>query len=222
MPSLQITPVRATTLSPFHFHSLAVQDGTATLSTFMPDRTMSFALGAALGALLPSPALPQKDYRTHLKALPALASVFEARNPRLLKPLGKRLNLDGEGGYTQKIIHATSSGNLKTWFFVQEVPQGVVYEGAFFGLDPFELLHSKSGGKECNEIIIRTGRHLGGLVKVERADIGAARINLHTPSLLGISPPTDVDMELYALHDLQLSGKMGLSQIANIYQNWMN
>lgn len=222
MPTLKITSVRATTLSPFHFHSLAVQDGTATLATFMPDRTMSFALGGALGALLPSPALPKKDYGTHLRNLPALASVFEALNPRLLKPTGKRLNLDGEGGYTQRIINATSSGNLKTWFFIQEVPKGVVYEGAFFGSDPFELFSSLSGSAESDEIIIRTGRHLSGLMKLERTDLSEARINLHTPRLLGLDPPTDIDMELYALHDLQLSEKLSLDRIAEIYEKWVN
>ena len=93
------TSLKATVLSPFHYHSLAVQSGTATLPVFMTDRAMGFALSAALGALRASPALPKEpDYKRHLSQLPWMASVFETDTPKLLRPLAKRLNIDAEGG----------------------------------------------------------------------------------------------------------------------------
>jgi hypothetical protein len=41
--------------------------------------------------------------------------VFET--PRLLPPLARRLNLDDEAGLTKAVQDATSTGNLKTYFF---------------------------------------------------------------------------------------------------------
>ena len=130
---------RATVLVPFHYHSLAVPGGTATLPDFLTDRQISFAIAAALGCLSASPALPMKDYRAHMTALPLLASVFETKEARLLRPLAKRLNIDAEAGLTKSVQDATGTGNLKTYFFIQEVPPGLVYEGAIFGADPFAL-----------------------------------------------------------------------------------
>ena len=96
----QAIGVRATVLSPFHYHSLAVPSGTATQPEYLTDRQMSFALAGTLGCLSSSPALPRKDYRGHLAALPFLASVFETRAPRLLPPRACRLNIDAETGFT--------------------------------------------------------------------------------------------------------------------------
>ena len=66
------TPVRAISLTPFHYHSLAVPSGTATLAAYLADRSMSYALAGAMGALAPSAALPQKDYARDLRQLPWL------------------------------------------------------------------------------------------------------------------------------------------------------
>lgn len=209
--------VRATVLSPFHYHSLAVPSGTATQPEFLTDRQVSFALGAALGCLSSSPALPRKDYRAHLAALPFLASVFEAENPRLLPPLARRLNLDDEAGLTKAVLDATSTGNLKTYFFVQEVPPGVVYHGAVFGADPF-LLAAKAEGAPCREIVVRTGRHLGGLLRLEQVPPGAVRLNVHTAALFG--KQAELPVELYAMHDLQLSPPLAVQHAGAQVARW--
>ena len=216
--SLGIVGVKATVLSPCHYHALAVPSGTATQPDFLTDRQMSFALGAALGCLAPSPALPRKDYRTHLGALPFLASVFEASEPRLLPPLARRLNLDDEAGLSKAVLDATFSGNLKTYFFIQEVPPGVEYYGAVFGADPFALA-SRAEGRPCREIVVRTGRHLGGLLRLvpERA-ASPVRLNVHTAALFGQSEVLTV--ALYAMHDLQLSPPLPAAEAGQQVARW--
>lgn len=220
MPSgavLGAVGVRATVLSPFHYHSLAVPGGTATQPDFLTDRQVSFALGAALGCLSSSPALPRKNYRAHLAALPFLASVFEAANPRLLPPLARRLNLDDEAGLTKVVQDATSTGNLKTYFFVQEVPPGVVYHGAVFGADPFALA-AQAEGAPCCEILVRTGRHLGGLLRLEPEPSGPVRLNIHTAALFG--KEQGLPVELYAMHDLQLTSPMPVQHAGAQVARW--
>jgi hypothetical protein len=203
--------VTATTLSPFHHHSLAVQSGTATLPTFMPDRALSFALANAMGALRALPVLPLKPkYKEHLGRLPWLASVFETDEPRLMRPLAKRLNLDTEGGYQKAIIDATGTGNLKTYFYIQEVPPGVVYKGAFFGeADPFDLV-AETTGRPCDEIVVRIGRHLGGVVKIERATHDVVRLNAHTARYF--DDRRKLPVEIYALHNLQVTPRLSIER----------
>ncbi|MDD2867480.1 hypothetical protein [Neomegalonema sp.] len=213
------TPVRAVSLTPFHYHSLAVPSGTATLSSYLADRSMSYALAGAMGALAASAALPQKDYRRDLEALPWLCSAFEAQNPRLLPPIGKRLNLDTEGGYQKRLMDATGTGNLKTWFYIQEVPPGVVYEGAVFGPDPFRLA-SEVEGRKVESLVLRTGRHLGGLIELRRApEIEAARLNLHTAKLFGAAVEA-MEVDVFALYDIQLTAPMKLAEAAAVVGSW--
>ncbi len=224
MRTPDVTPVRAVTLTPLHYHSLAVPSGSATIAAFLADRSMAYALAGAMGALAPSAALPQKDYRRDLGALPWLCSAFEARNPRLLPAIGKRLNLDTEGGYSKKIMDATGTGNLKTWFFIQEVPPGVEYDGAIFGPDPFRMA-SVVEGRDVREIIIRTGRHLAGIVSLTRADPGTPiRLNAHTAHLFGTEPEEDPDMavEVFALYDIQLTAPMEPDKAREIVGRWRN
>lgn len=197
--------VQAEVLSPFHYHSLAIAGGTATQPNYLTDRQVTFALAAALGGLSSSPALPRKDYRAHLAALPFLASVFETATPRLLPPLARRLNLDDEAGLTKSVLDATSTGNLKTYFFIQEVPPGIVYEGAVFGANPF-FLAATAEGREVTEIVVRTGRHLGGLLRLRRAAPKKLRLNAHTAALFGRADGLEVDV--YAMHDLQVTRPM--------------
>ena len=212
-----VVGMKATVLSPFHYHSLAVPGGTATQPDFLTDRQVSFALGAALGCLSANPALPRKDYRAHLAALPFLASVFEAAAPRLLPPLARRLNLDEEAGLTKAVQDATGTGNLKTYFFVQEVPPGVEYHGAVFGADPFALA-GRAEGQACREIVVRTGRHLGGLLRLEPEPAGEVRLNVHTAALFG---QTDgLAVELYAMHDLQLSSPLPAEEAGKCVARW--
>lgn len=222
MKTIGVTAVRAVTLTPFHYHSLAVPGGSATLSTFLADRSMCYALTGAMGGLRPSVCLPViKNYRGDLAAMPWLCSAFEAENPRLLPPLGKRLNLDTEGGYQKRIMDATGTGNLKTWFYIQEVPQNVVYRGAVFGPDPFDMA-SEVEGREIREIVVRTGRHLGGLVSLRRdEDPGEVRLNAHTAHLFGADmKEPDLKVEIFALYDIQLTKPMSLKRAAELVAGW--
>jgi hypothetical protein len=212
-----VVGVRAEVLSPFHYHSLAVPGGTATQPDYLTDRQVTFALGAALGCLSSSPALPPKDYRAHLSALPFLASVFETTTPRLLPPLARRLNLDDEAGLTKAVQDATSTGNLKTYFFIQEVPPGILYEGAVFGADPFALA-AEAEGRPVTEIVVRTGRHLGGLLRLSRMRLQAVRLNAHTAGLFGKADGLDVD--IYAMHDLQVTRPMAPDTALAAVRGW--
>lgn len=222
MKNIGVTAVKAVTLTPFHYHSLAVPSGTATLSTFLADRSMSYALTGAMGGLRPSVCLPvDKDYRKDLTAMHWLCSAFEAENPRLLPPIGKRLNLDTEGGYQKRVMDATGTGNLKTWFYIQEVPQDVVYQGAIFGPDPF-VMASEVENRVVNEIIVRTGRHLGGLVALRRAtDVTQVRLNVHTAHLLGAdTEDADLAVDIFALYDIQLTRRLDLETAAGLVSGW--
>jgi hypothetical protein len=218
-----VTAVRAVTLTPFHYHSLAVPSGTATLSTFLADRSMSYALAGAMGGLRPSACLPvSKDYAGDMRAMTWLCSAFEAENPRLLPPIGTRLNLDTEGGYQKRVMDATGTGNLKTWFYIQEVPQGVVYQGAIFGPDPFTMA-SEAEGREVDEIIVRTGRHLGGVVSLRRdPEPRPVRLNAYTAHLLGADPNADENLrvDIFALYDIQLTRPLPLEDAARIVSGW--
>lgn len=217
-----ITPVVARALCPLHYHSLAVQSGTATLAGFLADRSMSYALANAFGGLAAGPALPATpDYLRELSVFPWLCTMFEARNPRLLPPIGKRLNLDAEGGYQKRIMDATSTGNLKTWFYIQEVPEGVVYDGAILGPDPFELA-SELEGRDVSEIIVRTGRHLGGILSLQRnPELERVRLNAHTAHLFGRDQQDDPDMKVsFALYDMQVTDPMSLDKAQATVGTW--
>lgn len=218
------TRIRATTLTPFHYHSLAVPSGTATLAPYLADRAISYALASAMGALAASPALPKRDYLRDFRAFPWLASVFEAREPRLMRPLGKRLNLDAEGGYRKRIHEATGTGNLKTWFFIQEVPPGTVYHGAIFGPDPF-LLAEGIENRDVGRIVVRIGRHLGGMLALDRCesdDNDKVRLNAWTADLAGYDVDNDplMSVDVYALHDIQITAPMSLGSAAERVNAW--
>ena len=218
------TRIRAKTLTPFHYHSLAVPSGTATLAPYLADRAISYALASAMGALAASPALPKKNYLRDFRALPWLASVFEAREPRLMRPLGKRLNLDAEGGYQKRIHEATGTGNLKTWFFIQEVPPDTVYHGAIFGPDPF-LLAEGIENRDVGRIVVRIGRHLGGMLALDRCetdDNDKVRLNAWTADLAGYDVDNDplMSVDVYALHDIQITAPMPLEAAAERVSAW--
>ena len=219
--AVPVTPVRATTLTPFHYHSVPVPSGTATIARFLADRSMSYALAGALGSLRPSDALPSKDYRRDLVALPWLCSAFEAAEPRLLPPLAKRLNLDAEGGYPKRVQDATATGNLKSWFFVQEVPPGVAYDGAVFGPDPFEAA-GQVEGRPVDEIVVRTGRHLGGLLRLRRHAVDRVRLNAHTAHLFGDEPGADprLAVDVFVLYDMQFTRPLELGAAAEVVARW--
>lgn len=218
---MNVTPVTVTTLTPFHYRSVPIPSGAATLTGYMPDRSISYALAGAMGALCASPALPTKDYLRDLKALPFLFSVLESGSNRLLPPSGRRLNLDTEGGYGEKVQLATGSGNLKTWYFVQEVPQDVVYHGVVFGPDPFAMAAGDDGAP-ADTIVMRTGRQLSGLLKMRRSDgIDHCRLNAHTAMLFGDDLASDdLAVEVFALYDIQVTRPIEVAHAAQIVARW--
>lgn len=222
MKTIPYVGLKAITLTPFHYHSVAVPSGTATLPEFIGDRAMSFAIAAAVGCLRPSPVLPSKNHLAHMSRLPGLASIFETNSPKLLRPLGKRLNLDAEMGASKSIQDATGTGNLKTWFFIQEVPAGVEYEGAVFGYDPFEFA-SQADGKAVHELTLRVGRHLSGIIKLVCADIPAVRLNAHTALTFGRNvSDVGIKVDRFSMYDLQPTEKIDISKASGIVGGWTN
>lgn len=215
------TGVRATTLTPFHYHSLAIQAGTSTLAEYIGDVAVSFAMASVLGCLHGGPALPVKrSVKEHLMAMPIQASLFETKNPQLMQPIFRKLNLEHEGIWAKGTFDATATGNLKTFYAAQEVPAGVMYEGALFGLDPFDAI-SEEAGENIDEIIIRIGRNLGGVVKLERApDVQDVRLNAHTAILFDMEKNLKQKMIRYALHNIQPLEKMSLDDAKQVITSW--
>ncbi len=206
-----ITPVIATTLTPFAYHSLMVQGGTATLPELIGDCTLAFGLAATLGWTWVRTALPAKDYRGHLEAMPFRCSILTTETPRLLSPLTRHLNLDDEAGIQSKFYNATSKGNVKTFFHIQEVPPYQRFSGAIFGLDPFALIGEK-------EIVIRVGLHRNGMVKLQPAKepLDGVRLNAATAKLFG----RDLPVNRYCLHNLQLTPELTLSEALEEVWRW--
>lgn len=204
-----ITGIQAETLTPFAYHSLMVQSGTATLPELVSDHALMFGLAATLGMMHNSVCLPEKDYRRDLDVMPWRASVLMTNSPRLLPPVARRLNLDEEGGMKQKLYAVTSKGNLKTYFFTQEVPPGVVFNGALFGFDPFEY-----SGQD--ELVIRIGLHRNGMLRIRRTEVEQVRLNAATAALFG----RELSVERYLLYGLQLTALMSLKKAFQELQQW--
>ncbi|MEA3642357.1 MAG: hypothetical protein VBE63_20795 [Lamprobacter sp.] len=205
-----IIGLRATTLTPFAYHSLAVQGGTATLPELIGDNAVCFGLASALGYVRPWGALPPKDYRRDLLAMPWRASVLMADAPRLLPPLARRLNLEEEGGFPKKLRDVVYKGNLKQFWTTQEVPPEAVFRGALFGVDPF-----KDTGQDS--LVIRIGLHRNGLVKLERDDsIDSVRLNAWT----AMQFERALSVQRFLIYPLQLTAPMPLGQAAEEVAQW--
>lgn len=200
----------AETLTPFAYHSLMVQSGTATLPELIGDRAIAFGLAATLGMMSARVALPERDYRRDLAAMPYRTSVFVTDEPKLLPPLIRRLNLDAEAGLQEKVANVARKGNLKDFFLIQEVPSGQIYRGAIFGLDPFAV----SGQ---SELVIRIGLHRSGMVRL-RPDtrIDTVCLNAATAALFG----RELAVSRYCLYSLQLTLPMGLEDAADEVRQW--
>jgi hypothetical protein len=205
-----VVGLRAETLSPFAYHSLAVQGGTATLPELIGDNALAFGLASALGYIRARGALPEKDYRRDLRAMPWRASVLIADEPRLLPPLARRLNLDEEGGYRKKLRDVTYKGNLKQYWTTQEVPPGAVFRGAVFGVDPFEAT-------EQDTVAIRIGLHRNGMVKLTRdPELERVRLNAATAALF----KRELPVERFLLYGLQLTAPMSLAEASEEVGQW--
>jgi len=203
--------IRATTLTPFVYHSSMVQGGSATLPELISDRAIAFGLAATLGMLQASVALPKKDYYRHLKAMPYRTSVFMTDKPRLLAPMIRRFNLTEEGGYPSKIQSVVKRGNLKDFFHTQEVPEGQIFTGAIFAINDFEPF------KEQEKLVIRIGLHRNGMVLLEKTDTKIpVRLNAVTAALFG----SEILVEQYYLHNLQLSPTYSLKEAEAEIMKW--
>ena len=205
----------AQTLTPFAYHSLMVQSGTATLPELIGDRAAAFGLAAALGMTAARVALPPKDYRGHLAAMPWRTSVFMTDDPKLLPPVTRRLNLDAEAGIQAKVASVAKRGNLKDFFHTQEIPPGQTFAGAIFGMDGFDPFEET--GEE--ELVIRIGLHRNGMVRLKRSEdqAGPVRLNASTAALFGRELPVD----RYCLHSLQLPPWMALEAAAAEVSEWV-
>ena len=208
--------IKATTLTPFAYHSLMVQSGSATLPELISDRAIAFGLAATLGWLRASVALPPKNYHAHLGAMPYRTSVFMTASPRLLPPLVRRLNLDAEGGLKWKTQNVAKKGNLKDFYQIQEVPAEQEFTGAIFGLDPFayaeKVMHQK-----VNKLVIRVGLHRNGMLLLEKEPkIQQVRLNVATAALF----KRDLPVERYCLYGLQLSPQYALAEAVTEVEQW--
>jgi hypothetical protein len=206
--------VECETLTPFAYHSLPVQSGTATLPELIGDRAAAFGLALALGMTDARVGLPAKDYRGHLGAMPYRTSVFLCDTPRLLSPLTRRLNLDAEAGYQKKIQDVAKKGNLKEFFYTQEIPPGQVYRGSVFGLDGFDPF--EEAGRD--ELVIRIGLHRSGMARLRKSRAPAPRVRLNaaTAALFGRELP----VERYCLYDIQLTPWMAAEEAEEEAERW--
>lgn len=190
--------ITAETLTPFAYHSLMVQSGTATLPELISDRAIAFGLASTLGMTASRVALPAKDYKGHLSAMPWRTSVFMTDSPRLLPPITRRLNLDAEAGFQKKTQDVAKKGNLKDFFYIQEVPPYQIFKGIIFGMEGFDPF--KYAGE--SELVIRVGLHRNGMVLLKKSQLKEkVRLNASTASLFN----RELAVDRYCLHSLQLS-----------------
>ncbi|GAB6146149.1 hypothetical protein [Desulfocicer niacini] len=190
--------ITAETLTPFAYHSLMVQSGTATLPELISDRAIAFGLAATLGMTASRVALPAKDYKGHLSAMPWRTSVFTTDDPRLLSPITRRLNLDAEAGFQKKTQDVAKKGNLKDFFYIQEVPPYQIFKGIIFGMEGFDPFNYAGE----SELVIRVGLHRSGMVLLKKSQSKEkVRLNAATASLFG----RELSVDRYCLHSLQLS-----------------
>lgn len=211
-----ITGIQAETLTPFAYHSLMVQQGSATLPELISDQAIMFGLAATLGMMDASPCLPEKDYRRDLLQMPWRASIFTTKQPRLLSPLVRRLNLTEEAGYRKRIQDVVKKGNLKDFFTTQEVPPGVTFRGALFGYDPFR----ETG---LDEIVIRIGLHRNGMVRLSKPNpkkghepVEQVQLNAATAHLF----QRELPVARYLLHGIQLTPAMPLNEARDEVMQW--
>lgn len=201
--------IKATTITPFSYHSLMVQSGSATLPELISDRAVAFGLAAGLGMMNRSVALPPKDYKKHLAALPWRAPVFFTEHPRLLPPLLRYTNLDTEGGFPKKLDDVTRKGNFKRFYHIQEVPQDQEFYGALFGFDPF----AQTG---LDYLIIRIGLQRNGMIKLEPFDVPRVCLNASTAALF----KRELGVSRYILHSIQVTAPMPIEEALEEILQW--
>ena len=214
-----IFPFRLTALSSWAWHGLAVPSGTATLNDVVTDTAVAFATAAALGMTPRSPCLPPApDYRGHLAALPFKSTLFLGSENRLNRPLARRLNLDAECGMPPSIHTARSSGNIKDYFYVQEVAAGSVFHGCFLHADPVGIAR-EAYGEMSDRLVVRLGLGRNGVGLLERcAAPSDICLNLHTARLF--DPHVDLPAGPYRLHNIQPSRPLKPEDALRITAGW--
>jgi len=203
-----ITGIEAKTLTPFNYHSLMVQGGTATLPELISDAAIAFGLASTLGMMNARVALPKKDYLRDWRAMPWRTSIFTTDQPELLPPVIRRLNLTDEAGYAEKLQNLTKRGNFKDFFSTQEVPANVYFSGAIFGFNPFQ------DGKK--ELVIRIGLHRNGMVRLRPKLIKEVCLNAATAHLF----ERELTVNRYLLHGLQLTRAISVKDALKEVQQW--
>ena len=211
MISAGFVGIQAETITPFHYHSLAIASGSATLPECISDIAMNYALAAVLG-MMASVALPlQANYRCDLSVIPWRCSVLMAESSRLLPAQVQRLNMDAEGGLSQRLYAGASKGNLKDFYRIQEVSQGSIYKGVIFGENPFEIT-----GKD--ELIVRIGKHRRGMLRLTPITIEEGiRLNAYTADIFGQTETVD----RFLLHTLQLSKQYAIDEAQERVLTWI-
>ena len=115
--------------------------------------------------------------------------------------------------FKKKTQDVAKKGNLKDFFYTQEVPPYQKFTGIILGLegfDPFEY-----AGED--ELVIRVGLHRNGMVKLKKKKVlPPVRLNASTAALFDQELPVD----RYCLHSLQLSPFMAPSEAAGELIQW--
>lgn len=205
-----VIPLKLTTLTPYNYGHLMVSGGVATIPDVIGDRAFLFALSAAFGKMSRSLSLPEKDVLTHIRAMPWRCSLFTTPDPKLLRPIARRSDLGIEGGYQDKVRRAAASGNFKEFFTIQEVPAFQEFTGVMVSDEnPFELA-------DAENFCVRIGSNRTGMLKVERADVSAVRLNVATAKIFGRAIPS----ERYLLNQLSLSPTFDIDTAAAELSEW--
>ena len=208
-----------TALSPWAWHGLAVPSGTTTLNDVVNDTAVSFATAYALGMSWRSPCLPcEADYRSHLANIPFKTSLFFGNGNQLNRPLAKRLNFDFECGMQKSIDLARKSGNIKDYFYIQEVSAGSKFHGYFLHADPLQLAE-KAYNQRIDRLVIRLGLGRSGIGLLEKSKVECKIfINLHTAYLF--NREIDIEASSYRLHNIQPSRPVSKDEALQITSEW--
>lgn len=214
-----VFPFRLAALSPWAWHGLAAPSGTSTLNDVVTDTAVAFATACALGMMSRSPCLPSvPDYRGHLAILPFKTTLFMGHDNHLNRPLARRLNLDAECGMPKHVHDARTSGNVKDYYFIQEVAAGSEFYGYFLHADPLSMA-GEAYGEQVDRLVVRLGLGRNGSGLIERCtDQPALCLNLCTARLF--DPDVDLKAGPYRLHNIQPSQPLEPNEALRITAGW--
>ena len=153
-----------------------------------------------------------------MASIPFKPSLFCGSGNRLNRPLARRLNLDAEGGLPASINRATTSGNIKNYFHVQEVAVGSMFRGVFLHADPLALAE-KVYGEKLDRLVVRLGLGRVGVGLLERcAEVEEIRLNLHTALLF--DPDVAARAEADRLHNIRPTLPLEPAEALRITAAW--